>query len=261
VSDATLESVLTDVEAAADQALRAAGAAHRDLKRARAAAAVGNVRDLRRSLEAAEASTAGLAEAARELRGTYDFDEDDHLASGAYTSELLAAAKEADLAMVEEDDRLLAYPSLLRVLPADTSIEIDRRKERRLRPSVLVRMLRDAQRRTPRFQAQRFVESLAAAYDLELSRRSAAPGDVVRLADLYKLLTLLPTARGDYSIQEFTRDLYLTDQQGQVSAKDGRVLQWSASSGTRGAGVLTTVSRTGQQQRYWGISFVAGSVT
>ena len=261
MSDATLESVLTDVEASADQALRTANGALRDLKRARAAAAVGNVRDLRRSLEAAEASAAALAEAARELRGTYDFDENDYLSSGAYTAELLAAAKESDLAMIEEDDRLLAYPSLLRVLAADTSIEIDRKKERRLRPSVLVGMLRDAQRRTPRFQVQRFVDSLAAAYDLEVSRRSAAPGDVVRLADLYKVLTLLPSARGDYSIQEFTRDLYLTDQQGQVAAKDGRLLQWSASSGTRGAGVLTTVSRTGQQQRYWGISFFAGSAS
>ena len=255
MSDATLESVLTDVEASADQALRAANAALRDLKRARAAAAAGAVRDLRRTLEAAEASSAALADAARDLREAYDFDENDYLASGAYTAELLAAAKDADLAIVEEDERLLSYPSLLRVLPGDLAVEIDRKKERRLRPSLLVGMLRDAQQRSPRFPFQRFVDSLAAAYDVEVARRGAAPGDVVRLADLHRLLTLRPGARSDYSIQEFTRDLYLTDQQGQVFAKDGRPLQWHASSGTRGAGVLTTVSRTGQQQRYWGISF------
>jgi hypothetical protein len=37
------------------------------------------------------------------------------------------------------------------------------------------------------------------------------------------------------------------------------MLRWHASSGTRSAGVLTTVARTGQQQRYWGVSFSAGA--
>jgi hypothetical protein len=32
-------------------------------------------------------------------------------------------------------------------------------------------------------------------------------------------------------------------------------LHWAASTGTRQAGVLSTVARTGQQQRYWGIAF------
>lgn len=261
MSDATLESVLADVEASADQALRAANAALRDLKRARAAATTGAVRDLRRTLETAEASSAALADAARELRESYDFDENEYLASGAYSAELLAAAGEAGVAIVEEDDRLLSYPSLLRVLPGDLSVEIDRKKERRLRPSLLVGLLRNAQQRSPRFPVQRFVDGLAAAYDVEVARRGAEPGDVVRLADIHQLLTLRPGARADYSIQEFTRDLYLTDQEGEVSAKDGRALQWAASSGTRGAGVLTTVSRTGQQQRYWGVSFTPGAAS
>ena len=42
-----------------------------------------------------------------------------------------------------------------------------------------------------------------------------------------------------------------------VTAKAGRALRWHASSGTRTAGVITTVARTGQQQRYWGVSFTA----
>jgi hypothetical protein len=48
----------------------------------------------------------------------------------------------------------------------------------------------------------------------------------------------------------------LRDQSGEErTGSDGRRLRWAASSGTRQAGVLTTVARSGQQQRYWGIAF------
>jgi hypothetical protein len=73
------------------------------------------------------------------------------------------------------------------------------------------------------------------------------------------VLTLLPGQAKEYTRPEFARDLYLLDQSGIRQTKDGRMLRWHASSGTRSAGVLTTVARTGQQQRYWGVSFSAGS--
>ncbi|MBA2638823.1 MAG: hypothetical protein H0U77_02240 [Nocardioidaceae bacterium] len=98
--------------------------------------------------------------------------------------------------------------------------------------------------------------SLAAGYDLVVARQGKQPGAVVRLLDIYGVLTLLPGAGRDYGKQEFTRDLYLLDQDGETTTKrDGRRLRWAASSGTRQAGVLTTVARGGQQQRYWGIAF------
>ena len=77
--------------------------------------------------------------------------------------------------------------------------------------------------------------------------------------DIWAVLTLLPGQGGEYTRPEFARDLYLLDQRGTRQAKDGRGLRWHASSGTRAAGVLTTVARTGQQQRYWGVSFTAGT--
>ena len=79
---------------------------------------------------------------------------------------------------------------------------------------------------------------------------------VVRLVDVYAVLTLLPGQTRDYTRAEFARDLYLLDQSGEErTGSDGRRLRWAASSGTRQAGVLTTVARSGQQQRYWGIAF------
>ena len=71
---------------------------------------------------------------------------------------------------------------------------------------------------------------------------------------VYTVLTLLPGQSKDYTKQEFARDLYLLDRSG-VSTVGARRLRWAASTGTKQAGVLTTVAASGQQQRYWGIAF------
>jgi transposase-like protein len=156
--------------------------------------------------------------------------------------------------VVEDDDRLLCYPSLVRVLPGDAALDIDRRRERRLRPSVVVASLAAAQARPPKGKPEALLESLVAAYEL-LAAREGRPDPVLRLDALWQVLTMLPGAARDYSKPEFARDLYLLDQSGTVTSRSGRTLRFHASSGTRGAGVLTTVARTGQQQRYWGVSF------
>lgn len=255
-SSGRFEDALARTEADIDAAGRSAGAVLRELKRARGAAATGQVRDLRRALESAGTLSRKLADEVAAAADGYEVDEAALLSSGAYARELLAAARAADVAVFEEDGQLLSYPSLVRMLPADAAIEIDRRRERRLRPSVVAGLLARAQQAGPRFKPEPFLASLLGAYDLVLARQGKDPGAVVRLLDVYAVLTLLPGQARDYSKQEFARDLYLLDQSGVAQdAASGRRLRWAASSGTRQAGTLTTVARTGQQQRYWGVAF------
>ena len=231
----------------------------RELKKAKTGAARGQLRDLRRALAAAAVLAQDAARDAKEAEESFGFDEHKHLESGAYARELLEAAAAHDVAMFESDERLLCYPSLLTVLPGDAAVEIDKRREKRLRPSVLVGLLARTQSRPPRFRPQPFVQSLAHAYDLVLSHKQQREGAVVRLLDLWEVLTLLPGQQRDYTRPEFARDLYLLDSSGVATTKTGRVLGWHASSGTRGAGTLATVAQTGQQQLYWGISFTGRS--
>lgn len=249
-----LEAALAATQERVEVAQQAAALAARELKKARVAAGVGQVRDLRRALSAAADAARALAKEAEQAAASYAFDDSEHLASGGYARELLAAAGEAGLAMVEDDDRLLCYPSLVRLLPGDAALEIDRRRERRLRPSVVVAALAAAQARPPKGRPEALLESLLGAYEL-LAAGSDRSDPVLRLDALWQALTLLPGAARDYSKPEFARDLYLLDQSGHATSKSGRGLRFHASSGTRGAGVLTTVARTGQQQRYWGVSF------
>ena len=251
------ESALSGTQDGADEALKSAAGLTRELRKARAAAATGQVRELRRALDAAAAVADGLSATVHQVRASFDVDEAAYLASGDYAKELLAMAAERGVAMVEEDERLLCYPSILRVLPGDAVIEVDRRRERRLRPSVLIGLLAATQQRPPRFRADQFLESVAGGYDMVVAKAAKKPDTVARLTDIWAVLTLLPGQAREYTRPEFARDLYLLDQAAVRQTRDGRTLRWHASSGTRTGGVLTTVARTGQQQRYWGVSFGA----
>ncbi|GAC1361425.1 MAG: hypothetical protein NVSMB32_00340 [Actinomycetota bacterium] len=157
--------------------------------------------------------------------------------------------------MFEEDERLLCYPSLVRILPGDWAIEVDKRRDRRLRPSLVIRLLQAAQAKGPSFKPEPFLESLATAFDHVVAKEGKKRDGVARLVDVWAVLTLLPGQAKEYTKQEFARDLYLLDQSGKAQVKDGRRFHFLASTGTKGAGVLTTVARNGQPQRYWGISF------
>lgn len=252
----TMEAALALAEREIDSALRSATATGRELKRALAAARTGQVRDLRKSLSAARTAAAALAGDTRTLADGFDFDEQAYLSSGAYVKELLAEAQARGLSIVEDDDRLLCYPSLLRVLPTDAAVEIDKARERKLRPSVLISTLARTQERGTRFKAEAFLDSLRSAYDLWVSSNDKRADAVVRLVDIWSLLTMLPGQRTQYSKQEFARDLYLLDQSGVTyTARSPRLLRWAASTGTKTSGTLVTVARNGQQQRYWGVSF------
>jgi hypothetical protein len=254
-----LESALQQTEADADSSLRSAATTSRALKRLRAVVHDGNLRELRAALAAAQQSVDALqAQVATTLAG-WDFDEAAYFSSGAYTEELLAAAGAARLAMYEQDDRLYCFPSLVRVLPVKRSILIDRTRERRLRPSLVVDHLRRLQDRPPRFKPDAFLEALHKAYRALVQRQGATRLDaapVERLARVYELLTLLPGQTRDYSSHEFARDIYLLDRSGITETRDGFVVSFPASTATKSAsGVITAITENGQERRYWGIAF------
>lgn len=163
------------------------------------------------------------------------------------------------VAMFEQDDRLYCYPSLLRVLPTDRTLLIDRTRERRLRPSAVIGHLRALQERPPRFRPEAFLEALLKAYRALVRRQGASKldsGSVERLSQVYELLTLLPGQSREYSSHEFARDIYLLDRSGITETRDGFVVSFPASTGTKSAGgTLTAITEKGQERRYWGIAF------
>lgn len=259
MGDTTLEGALETVERDADASVRALSSALKEAKKAKAAAATGQLRDLRQALDASARLAGEAATTADSARDGWAFDDQAYLAGGAYTKEVLALAAEEGVAAFESDDRILSYPVIVAVSASDTTVTIDKKKDKRVRPSVLVRTLRALQSKPPKFKAESFLEALALAYDLARARKGTHPGATAKLVDLYGVLTLLPGSARDYSRQEFARDLYLLDQSGVTMTRSGRSLQLPASALTRGSGVLTTVTQSGREKVYAGISFDGGS--
>lgn len=250
-----LEAALNSFQREADDAVRALMSALRETKKLQAAAVHGQLRELRSGIDSSAALADQAADAVRELRTAWTFDESAYFADGGYVREVLALAELSDLKAVVSDDRILSYPVIVQVSPADATLVIDKLRERRVRPSGLVRHLKALQARPPRFKAEAFIEALVAAYDLTLAGKGLRAASTIKLVDVYSVLTLMPGSSREYSKQEFARDLYLLDQSGVVVTRSGRALSLPASALTRGSGVLSTVTRAGEVKVYAGISF------
>ncbi len=252
----TLEDALQALERDVDGVLRSLGAALKEVKRVKTAASVGQMRELQQALHAAVRLADQAAAAARDMRAGWQFDVGGWFASGEYTKELLSEAAEAGVQAFESDERILSYPVVVAVSSGDATVAIDKKRERRVRPSVLIRQLEALQQRPPKFKPEPFIASLASAYDLVVGANGLRAGAPVKLVDVHAVLTLLPGAARDYTRQEFVRDLYLLDRTGVVeTTKDRRRMSLPASAMTRSSGVLTTVTRGGQTKVYAGISF------
>lgn len=254
-----LERAVQHTEADADASLKSLQAASRALKRLRSVVNEGNLREVRSALAAAEQTVDVLQrQVARTVNG-WTFDEAGYLSTGGYVDELLATAARMQVAIFEQDDRLYCYPSLLRVLPAERTLQIDRTRERRLRPSTVVAHLRTLQEQPPRFKPDAFLEALLKAYRAVAPRQGSGKldsGVVERLSRVYELLTLLPGQSREYSSHEFARDIYLLDRSGITETRDGFLVSFPASTGTKSAsGTLTAITENGQERRYWGIAF------
>lgn len=253
---ASLEDALARTESDADSSLKAASAATTSLKRLRAATRAGDLREIRRTMDAAEQAVATLRQQVANTVEGWDFDEEEHLSSGAYLEELLQMAHRQGLGLYLQDEQIYCYPSLVRLLPAERAVSIDRTREKRLRPSVLVAHLKEIQGRRPRFKSEAFLESLYRVYQRIVAYRGKGRGLVVRLKEIYDWLTPRPGDTRDYTIQEFARDIYLLDQSGIAETRDGSRVSLPAATGTRNsASAITVITQGGQEKRYFGIGF------
>lgn len=254
-----LEQALAKTEAEADSACKSATAVLRTLKKFRAAAQTGNLRELPKLIETAGQAITELQQQLSKAKTSWDFDEDTYLSNGAFVAELLATAKQLGVSMYERDDRLYCYPTLIRVLPNDRAVVIDKARERRLRPSVLVYHLQDLQNRPVRFKSEAFLESLYDAYTTAVKTRDKerrGTSAVVPLVEIYNLLTMLPGQAKEYSRQEFARDLYLLDQSGVTTIRNGAAISFHAARGNEAPSkVVPIVTKSGQAKAYYGISF------
>ncbi|KAF0194182.1 MAG: Uncharacterized protein FD169_1977 [Bacillota bacterium] len=251
-----LEKALAKTESDVDATLKAANSVSSSLKKVRGAVKTGSLRELRKAIEGAEQAIVTLKQQFANTKEGWNFDSESYIASRGFPEELLEMAKTLGVRIFEQDERLYCYPFLIRILPNELAVQIDKVKEKRLRPSALVSHLKALQNKPLRFQLEAFLESLFAAYETLIKSRGTqqvAKDVVVPLLDIYKLLTLLPGQTKEYSRQEFARDIYLLDQSGATKTKGDFVLRFSDRGLTRQA--IRLITQEGREKHYYGISF------
>jgi hypothetical protein len=250
-----LDEYNKQVSASLDQAKKATAAIQKFQK----AIAAGNLRDIEKLRQAALA-TASLLQQRTELCPAFEFDASDYLQpDGDFITELKASAEAAGVRMYERDGIIFCYPVLLRREPDIPAVRIDNRLEYSIRPDILAMQLKKLQAKEPKTNSARFLETLFEAYELMRAKPGRARDEYIDLPliKIYDILTLLPGTDKDYSLLDFTRDLYFLELNGATETKAGyrMSLPASAVSRERGVKILRFVTRDGFEKEYAAIKF------
>ncbi len=256
----SLEQALAEIETEAGDLVKTTKLVMASCKKIKDAAKVGDLVKLRKLLDEGKAATLELGCDFLKTQERLNFDETSYLAGNDFRQELLTTAQQMGVNLYEHDGYLFSYPVLLKILHKERVVSIDRMRESRIRPSVLVKRLKEVQNKPLRFKPRTFLEMLYTAYSLVVAGRGKhliGKGTVIPLLELYQLLTILPWQANEYTRQEFGRDVYLLDKSGTIATKNSHRANFHASTGVRDVSkTLIVIAQGGREKTYYGISFV-----
>ena len=263
----TFEQGFADAENAADSVLKALKSVSTLATQLRKAAKDGNIAAVRRSSERLQDGINLIRQEVANAADAWPFtlEEEQGYLDEHYAGELINEAKKKNLQIFDRDGRLISHPSVIRIVPGERAVQINRRQMSTIRPTRIVGVLEDLQKRPPRFRRETFLESLYRAY-VALTRAGQTDGfklgevgQVVPLTRIYDLFTGLPGANREYSQLDFARDLYSLEESGVKEARSGARVSFPASTGTRGSrGTISFVGPNGESVVYYGIQFTGG---
>lgn len=260
----SFEQAFSDMERSAASTAKSATDLTRLARALEKAAKEGNIAAAKRAQRSMSEAINSLRQEVANSVESWPFEEEEEqqYLSGDYGQELRSVAAEKGLDIYERDGRIIAHPSVVRVLPSSRAVRIDRKQVSTIRPSRLTDILLDIQKKPARFRAGQFLEALYQVYS-EITREDGSSrmpvgnqGRVVQLERVYRLFTSQPGSEREYNRTDFTRDLYLLDRDGPKTTRRGLRVSFPASSGTRGSqGIFSFVAPDGQVVTYYGIQF------
>jgi len=210
----SFEQAFSDTESAAASTLKAATDLTRQARQMHTAAREGNINGIRRAAERLADSLGTLRQEVANATATWPFDDEgeEEYLKNQYAAELRSAATEKGLDLYERDGRLISYPSIVRVLPGEKAVRIDRKKISTIRPSRLASILKENQNKRPRFRPEAYLEALYNAYRMIRGGQRSGRlfddrqvGSVVPLARIYEVFTSLPGSTREYDQTDFAR--------------------------------------------------------
>ena len=265
----SFEEAFDNATRVADQALKANKDLSKQLHGLRKASLAGNITAVKREQGRLSEALDELTQAVNDAGVAWPFDDEQEVqylkAADGYAAELRRVASEKGLLIRERDGQMICHPFIVRIIPGERAVRIDKKKVSAIRPSHLTEVLVKAQKSPPRYRPQTFLEALYNVYQL-LTRESStrpiggASVSVILLDNIYRLFTSRPGSAGDYSKTDFARDLYELDRSGVIRTRSGAAVSFHhASTGARSSrNLYTFVGPDGYEVKYYGIRFMEG---
>lgn len=257
----SLEAALNKTELEAASALKAGQVAVTQLKKLQRTASLGQLKELRAVMAAAEAAVATLGQQFAHTRDGWTFNDEEHFTSGRFVTELVDTARNNGIELFERDGRVYCFPVIVRVSPNERRVLLNKTSETRVRPSVLVGILKDSQAKPNQIKAEQVIEVLFRTYSHLIAFRSPkADKRIIPLSDIYETLTLRPGSGRDYTIQDFAQEIYILDRSGIKKTRSGQLLRITpAPRPGEDRKALLAVAENGGLRWYHGIQFGPGS--
>ena len=260
----SLEQAFSDTENAAGTALKAARGLTTQARALERAAKTGNIAAIKREQKRLTEALNVLQQEVQNAAASWSFSDEEveRYLYERYTDELRGAAADVGLKVYERDGNVFSYPSVLRVIPRESAVRVDRKKNSAIRPTQLAEMLLKNQTKSSGYSSNRFLESLYTVYSGILNREDSgrlmkSTGIVVPLIKIYGLMTALPGANREYDRSDFARDIYMLDANGPRRTRRGATVSFPSSTGTRrkSSDLFTFVGPEGQSVEYYGLRF------
>ncbi len=258
----SFEQAFTDTEKAAAATVASAGDLIKLARQLQKASREGNIAAMKRVQDRLHVALGSLGQTVSNAVRSWPFrdDEEEQYLKDGYSAELRRVASERKLEIHERDDRLISHPSIVRILPGERSVRIDKKRISTIRPSYLAGVLLKNQQKPGRYRSEAFLEALYNVYsDIVLpepDRLLKTGGRVVPLDRIYRLLTSLPGSNREYDHTDFAKDLYIIETKGPRQTRKGAAISFPASTGTRRSkGLFSFVGPDGRDVEYYGLRF------
>ena len=161
------ERAFDETQNAAAATLASAGELIKLARQLEKASREGNIAAIKRLQDRLDTALGSLGQAVTNAVQSRPFEEDEeeqYLKDGYRGGVCGRIASEKGLDIHERDDRLVSHPSIVRVLPAERAVRIDKKKVSSIRPSHLADALLKNQEKPGRYQSGAFLDSLYNVY-------------------------------------------------------------------------------------------------
>ena len=253
-AEGSLEYSFAVLQSAADELLARLDSGRKTTTKLRKGATLGDMTIIRKSIDELSSLVSEVERAQAEVVAKTPTDENLRSIFGArYLAEIKSIGNSEGLSINELDGRLVAFPVVVESNPENLTVKIGKATSKSLRPSAVVAQIRAAMKKA-RSKPDRFIELLHGAAQWVNAGNARSSG--VRLDDVYKIITLHPDTRKNYSPVDFAVDLYTLDTSDVSATKKGARIFFLGATGAKGSsGTFSIVGPDSAPRHYVGIRF------